>query len=303
MLQCVFRVQSEVIDSSTRPSVLNTSEKHVISAHAALWQSPQLGLTSRVIGQQTHRTQGGLQNRSLPTLSGRWTLLRALDFAPISVQLSAPPSKIQPATSWHLIGCQFERPRDSEDMACSKLTLLMLVITASLCTTWRFSTCSICWWTQVCDEKGENPVQQLLSVPPFCSQAGSLLSSIVVISPPAKLRVTSSNATPSTSSPPVISKFPTTYAASKATDYYPHMVIARSSFEWIASMVAVLFLTVVITVSLLVWMLSLPLISYVMTSLICETFLVRPKPSWYFLRKKFWKWMSSVSNENDMVTT
>ena len=80
---------------------------------------------------------------------------------------------MQPTTSWHLIGCQFERARDSsraEDMACSKLTVLMLVITASLCTTWRFSTCSfqnICWWTQVCDKKGEKPVQRLLSVPPF----------------------------------------------------------------------------------------------------------------------------------------
>ena len=164
-------------------------------------------------------------------------------------------------------------------MACSKLTVLILVITSCLCTTWRFSTCSfqnICWWTQVCDEKGENPVQWLLSVPPFCSQAGSLLSPIVVISPPAKLLVTSSKVAPSTWSPPVISKFPTTYAASKATDYYspvPHMVIARSYFEWIASMVAVLFLTVVITVPLLVWMLSLPCISYVMTSSICENIL------------------------------
>ena len=74
----------------------------------------------------------------------------------------------------------------------------MLVITASLCTTWTFSTCSFentRWWTQVNDKKGENSVH-LLSLPQFCSQASSLLAPTVTVSLRAVRVEASSNPTP-----------------------------------------------------------------------------------------------------------
>ena len=107
---------------------------------------------------------------------------------PFLCTLSAPPLQMTTSTNWpRLIGCQLYRARDNskaEDMACSKFSVLMLVITASLCTTWTFSTCSFentCWWTLVYHEKGENSAH-LLSLPQFCSQASSLLAPTVTVS-------------------------------------------------------------------------------------------------------------------------
>ena len=112
-------------------------------------------------------------------------------------------------------------------MACRKFSVLMLVITASLCTTWTFSTCSFentRWWTQVNDKKGENSVH-LLSLPQFCSQASSLLAPTVTVSLRAVRVEASSNPTPFWN----LRVISTTYAASKATDFYspvPHIWIA-----------------------------------------------------------------------------
>lgn len=184
-------------------------------------------------------------------------------------------------------------------MACSKFTVLLLVFTASLCTSWRFSTCSFqnsCWWTRVDDElKGEKSAH-ILSLPLFCSQASSLLAPTVIVQPlHTNVVVPSSNLTPS-STLPVISNTPINYAASKATDLYspvPRTGITRSYFEWMASTVSLLVVMATFTIPLFVWMLSLPLISYLTTSSICENML-SVSPSLQIIAKKKIKEMEEL---------
>ena len=197
---------------------------------------------------------------------------------PFLCTVSAPPLQMTTSTNWpHLIGCQLYRARDNskaEYMACSKFSVLMLAITASLCTTWTFSTCSFentCWWTLVYHEKGENSAH-LLSLPQFCSQASSLLAPTVTVSIRAVRVEASSDPTPFWTLP-VIS---TTYAASKATDFYspvPCIGIAANYFERMASLFSILSMITILTILLFIWMMSLPLISYVVRSSMCENML------------------------------
>lgn len=150
----------------------------------------------------------------------------------------------------------------------------MLVITASLCTTWTFSTCSFentCWWTQVNDKKGENSAH-LLSLPQFCSQASSLLAPTVTVSLRAVRVEASSNPTPFWN----LRVISTTYAASKATDFYspvPRIGIAANYFERMVSLFSILSMITIFTIPLFIWIMSLPLISYMVTSSMCENML------------------------------